>query len=199
MCALPGSGPHLDVFAQHQPPDGEVRCGPSWQVDDQHPVDLLVVLIEHHDVCEVPVCGVLDNLLDRKALKHGAGVLAYGLARPHALQLVCSLTVSPDTARETRRLAELAQMRDTAACSRSAVSLRGSHRWGHPRLNAAQLCPQSWQRKRAHFLAGPIQQVSKQPKGTLQPAAVDRATIARRNLSRQAGWFLRLSCSVIST
>ncbi len=41
---------HLDVPSQNQTAHSEVRRGAVGQVHQQHPIDALAVLIEHHQV-----------------------------------------------------------------------------------------------------------------------------------------------------
>lgn len=64
-----GGRRHLDVLSKDKVGQAEVGSGAIRQVDHQQPIQLLAPLIEHHDVCETPVAGILDNLLERKPLQ----------------------------------------------------------------------------------------------------------------------------------
>ena len=53
----------LDFLRQLETGQPEERCGTSGQVYEQHPIDLLPVLIENSDVCEALCCRVLHYFL----------------------------------------------------------------------------------------------------------------------------------------
>ena len=52
---------HLYILRQHHAPDAKVRCGAVWQVDNQHPVDFLLIFIYHNQRGEVAVGCVLAD------------------------------------------------------------------------------------------------------------------------------------------
>ena len=60
---------YLDVLAQPQVGQLEMRCGSIRQMHQQHAIDGFTVLIEHYDIREVSVACVLAYLLERKPLK----------------------------------------------------------------------------------------------------------------------------------
>ena len=64
---------YLDVLGQLEAGELEMGRGPPGQVDEQQPVDVLLVLVEHHHVREAPRARILHNLLDGRALHKQTG------------------------------------------------------------------------------------------------------------------------------
>ena len=58
----------LDVFAEDQAGKLEVSRGSVWQVDKQHAIHFLAVLIEDEEVCKALASSILDNLLQGEPL-----------------------------------------------------------------------------------------------------------------------------------
>lgn len=59
---------HLDVLAQTEVGQLEMCGGATWQVNQQHAIDTLPILIEHNHVCEISVGCILADLLQSIAL-----------------------------------------------------------------------------------------------------------------------------------